>query len=859
MPQIRKFPLYLAAALGALGSGSAQALPARGAARVSSRVTSKVKAAPAGPKLPLLLSMRVEPAEVTLSGAGAERQLQVTGRFSDGVERDLTDAATYQSSAPKVVSLAERSRAVAGGDGEARIKVSLGSATAWCKLTVKDVSRETALSFENDVIPVLTKAGCNMGACHGALKGKGGFRLSLLGYDPAADYLSLVQEHEGRRVVLSQPQESLLLKKATMAVPHGGGLRFKPDTYEYQVLLRWLQEGGAGPDPAASALASVTVQPSERVIRYSGPSVKVAIPQSKGPAVPLKLAEGQRLVALATFKDGRVEDVTRKAQFNSLNDGVAAASPDGSVAMGARGATAVMVRYRGLATIARFVAPYREIARYPEVPRANYIDELVAARWKQMGLLPSARCTDAEFIRRCYLDVLGVLPTPEEVRAFLASQEPDKRAKLVDAVLNRPEYVDYWTLKWGDLLRNNSDKVQPKGMWSFYNWLRASFRENKPMDQFARELITAQGSAYTTGPANYFRVASNPADLAETTSQVFLGVRLTCAKCHHHPFEKWTQDDYWQMAAFFARVGLKGSQEFGIFGGEQVVRLNPTGEVSNPRTGKLMKPRPLDGEFSDDPIDRRRALAAWMTAKENPLFARNLANRYWGYLMGRGIVDPVDDMRVTNPPSNPELLDALAKELVSNGYDVKKLLRQIMTSETYQLSSNPTPENRQDEVFYTKYAVKRMAAEELLDAVNFATGTTEKFPNLPAGMRAVQLPDPNVQNYFLDTFGRPPRQITCECERSAEPNMAQALHLMNSDFVQNKVASGSGRVAKLLAAKKSDEEIVEELYLVTLSRQPRPEEATRAQLSILQAPNRKEGCEDLLWALLNSREFMFKH
>jgi hypothetical protein len=396
-------------------------------------------------------------------------------------------------------------------------------------------------------------------------------------------------------------------------------------------------------------------------------------------------------------------------------------------------------------------------------------------------------------------------------------------------------------------------------MWSFYNWLRTAFRENKPMDQFARELITAQGSAYTTGPANYFRVASNPADLAETTSQVFLGVRMACAKCHHHPFEKWTQDDYWQMAAFFARVGLKGSQEFGIFGGEQVVRLNATGEVANPRTGKVMKPTPLDGQPSDDPLDRRRALAAWMTAPDNTFFARNLVNRYWGYLMGRGIVEPVDDMRVTNPPSNPELLDALAREFAANGFDVKKLLRRILTSEVYQLSSNPTPENKQDEVFYTKYAVKRMAAEELLDAINFATGTTDKFPNLPAGMRAVQLPDPNVQNYFLDTFGRPPRQITCECERTAEPNMAQALHLMNSDFVQNKVASGSGRVAKLLAAKKSDEEIVDELYLVTFSRVPSPDERTKAILTVSQAPNKKEGFEDLLWALLNSREFVFKH
>jgi hypothetical protein len=396
-------------------------------------------------------------------------------------------------------------------------------------------------------------------------------------------------------------------------------------------------------------------------------------------------------------------------------------------------------------------------------------------------------------------------------------------------------------------------------MWSFYNWLRASFRENKPMDRFARELVTAQGSTYTNGPANFFRVARNPADQAEQTSQVFLGIRLACAKCHHHPFEKWSQDEYWQMAAFFARVGLKGSQEFGIFGGEQVVRLNPTGEVSNPRTGQRMAPTPLDAAPADDPADRRRVLGAWMTAPENPFFARNIVNRYWGYLLGRGLVEPVDDMRVTNPPSNPELLDALAKEFVEHGFDVKRLLKTILTSETYQLSSHPTPENRQDEVFYTKYAVKRMGAEELLDAVNFAAGTQEKFPNLPAGMRAVQLPDPGVQNYFLDTFGRPERTLLCECERSAEPNMAQALHLMNSDYVQAKVTSKEGRVAKLLAAEKPDAEIVEELYLVTFSRLPTPEEQAKARELVGAAPDRKEGLEDLLWALLNSREFLFKH
>jgi uncharacterized protein DUF1553/uncharacterized protein DUF1549 len=847
-------------------------------------------------KPPVLQALSVEPVEVVLAGPRAERQLLVTGRFSDGVERDLTGYVRYFPTSPKTVRVAGSGLVTGDGDGEGRVKVAAGKLSAWVRVVVKDAGASVPVSFSNDVLPILTKAGCNQGACHGAQHGKGGLKLSLLGYDPDADYPTLAREMEGRRIVRTEPGQSLLLRKATLAVPHAGGLRFKPDSYEYRVLVSWVQDGTPGPVAGEPEVTSVEVQPAQRTVKLGsiapGQPVTVAIPQPKGAPKLLKLPQTQRLVVVARFKDGRTEDVTRKAQFNTLNEGVVGAGMDGAAEIAGKGAGAVMVRYRGQATVARFTVPYRDLPAFPKVARASFIDDLVAAKWRQMGLLPSARCTDAEFIRRVYLDVLGILPTPDEVRAFLAEcaaerQEemgkrgngemkqpvssissississfpaPKARAKLIDAVLNRPEYVDYWTLKWGDLLRNNSDRVQPKGMWSFYNWLRAAFRDNRPVDQFTRELITAQGSAYTTGPANYFRVASNPADLAETTSQVFLGIRLACAKCHHHPFEKWSQDDYWQMAAFFARVGLKGSQEFGIFGGEQVVRVNQTGEVSNPRTGKRMLPTPLDGQPVDDPIDRRRALANWLVSPANPHFARNIANRYWGYLMGRGIVEPVDDMRVTNPPSNPELLDALAKDFVEHKFDLKHLLRTIMTSETYQLSSNPTPENKQDEVFYTKYAVKRMGAEELLDAVNFATGTAEKFPNLPAGMRAVQLPDPNVPHYFLDTFGRPPRVITCECERTAEPNMAQALHLMNSDFVQNKIASPQGRVAKLLEAKKSDEEIITELYLVTFSRLPSAEDMARAQGTVTGAPSKKEGFEDLLWALLNSREFLFKH
>lgn len=810
---------------------------------------------------PRLQALEISPREAELVGSRATRQILVTGAFSDGRKRDLTELAIYRSTRPSVAAVGADGRIAAVADGAGMVEIRVGALRGWVHVACRGSRPDAPISFRDGVIPVLSRAGCNQGACHGAQIGKGGFRLSLLGYDPEADYPVLTREGESRRIVRTEPQDSLLLQKATLGVPHAGGMRFRPDSPEYRILASWIADGCPGPRPGDASVRTIEVFPAESVLRApaGGKPEVVALPQDRGPARLVSLQPRQRLAAVARYDDGTVRDITGMAQYNTLNDGVARVDENGRVEINGAGATAVMVRFRGQAAVARFVAPYREAGPLTGFTPRGFVDELVAARWRQMGLTPSPPATDAEFIRRVYGDVLGILPTPDEIRAFLGSTDPARREKLVEQVLARPEYADYWTLKWGDLLRNSRDKLGEKGMWSFYNWLRASFRENKPLDRFARELITAQGSTFTTGPANYFRVVRAPADLAETTSQVFLGVRLACARCHHHPFEKWSQDDYWQMAAFFQRVGLKSSDEFGIFGGEQVVRLLPTGETSNPRSGKRMLPTPLDGQPSDDPVDRRRPLAAWLTSPQNPLFARNLVNRYWAYLMGRGLVDPVDDMRVTNPPSNPELLDALARDFASRGFDARHLLRTIINSAAYQLASTPTPENRRDELFYSHYTARRMAAEELLDAISFATGAQEKFPNLPPGMRAVQLPDPGVQSYFLDTFGRPERAIACECERSVEPNMAQALHLMNSDFVQNKVTAADGRLVRLIAAKKSDDEILEELYLVTFSRPPSDPERQRARAAVTQAPERKEGLEDLLWALLNSREFLFKH
>jgi hypothetical protein len=485
------------------------------------------------------------------------------------------------------------------------------------------------------------------------------------------------------------------------------------------------------------------------------------------------------------------------------------------------------------------------------------VDQFVFAKLAALGLEPSNRCTDAEFVRRAYLDVIGLPPTPDETRAFLFSPDRQKREKLIDALLARPEYVDFWTMKWGDILRNSRRSLSDKGMYSFYRWIRQSVAENKPWDQFARELLLARGSGFREGPANYFRIAGNPQELAETTAQVFLGVRVQCARCHNHPFERWTQDQYYQMAAFFARVKSKK----GDAPGEQDVYLATTGEVKHPRTGKEMLPAALDAAPipKDTPGDRRQALATWLTSAQNPFFAHVIVNRLWRHFMGRGLVEPVDDLRATNPPSNPALFDWLAQEFVAHGCDLKHLMRTIMRSQTYQLSAQPMRGNERDTRYYSHYPFKRLGAEQLLDTLSAATSVPEKFSGFPLGTRAAQLPDVDVPSYPLDLFGRPARQIACECERESSPTVAQVLHLMNNTGINEKIAAKSGRAATLLAAGLPDRRVVDELYLAALSRFPTPEENRTALQALAASKDRQRAAEDLFWALLNTKEFLFNH
>jgi hypothetical protein len=780
----------------------------------------------------------------------AQAQLLVTGADSTGsiVARspDLTHQASYSSSNLQIVTVTETGRVVAAGNGDAVVSVSLDGVAKLVRVHVSGVEDRPRIGFTEQVLPVIAKAGCNSGACHASQHGKGGFVLSVFGYDPEADHRMIVREQMQRRVNLNRPAESLILKKPTLSVPHGGGMRLQPGSLDYQILKAWIDGGAAGPNGSAPQVTRIRVVPRRRV---GDPGFR------------------QQLQVHAVYSDGKTRDVTAWAKFDTMDDSVAAVTSAGVVTAVGRGSAPVMARFDGQADVSMVVIPYASSADLGDWRDNNFVDQLAAAKFRELGIAPSPLCDDATFLRRAFLDATGSLPTVEEAVAFLDSTDPDKRSNLIDRLLGftgdpgldsyNDRYAAFWTLKWADLIRNSSANLGEQGMWALHNWIRESLRVNKPFDAFVRELITAKGSIFRSGPANYFRVANSPPDLAETTAQLFLGVRLQCAKCHHHPFERYGQSDYYGFAAFFARVGTKGSQEFGVFGGETVVVVRSSGEVNHPRTGAVLRPTPLDAPPVDDPLDRRIPLAQWLTAPENPWFARNVVNRYVSYLLGRGLVDPVDDMRATNPPSNEALMDALAQEFRASGFNLKQLLRTIMHSRLYQLDSQPTASNAQDTRCYSHYRVKRLAAEPLLDAIDYATGSPTKFPNLPPGTRAIELPDANYQNFFLVTFGKPKRVSACECERVPDENLGQALHTLNGDILAAKLSDGNGRVAKLVAAQKTHEAIVADLYLASLARRPTAAELELSRKILAESPNPQECYQDLLWALINSKQFLF--
>ena len=695
------------------------------------------------------------------------------------------------------------------------------------------------VSFARDVVPALTKAGCNAGACHGSPAGKNGFRLSLRGYDPALDIHTLTRELGGRRIDRIDPTRSLALAKGAALVPHEGGRKFDPDGTLFRTLRDWIAQGATDDRATAPRPSAVRVTPSDTILDAPATSV--------------------RLRVVATFPDGSERDVTSHTRF-TVNDELAArVADDGTVSKRKAGEVVVTAEYMGRMTPA--VVLFRDpnpAFRWPDPPAANYVDTHVHAKLKLLQIEPAAPCSDEVFVRRAHLDAVGKLPTPDEVRAFLADTDPKKRAKLIDALLVRPEYADWWALKWSDRLGVNQRFVGKIGAVKYHQWVRGAMAANVPEDVFARSILTATGGNYANPPAGFFRRLRDPESRAEEVAQLFLGVRMQCAKCHNHPGESWTQDDYYGTAAVFARVQYRDGPFFiGVYDKEETVLTKPGGEVLHPRSGAVVKPKFPGGPLPDlaPADDRRAAFARWLTSPENPYFARAAANRVWFHLLGRGVVDPVDDFRGTNPASVPALLDALAADLVSHQFDRKHLIRTVMNSRVYQAAGA-----KSDGRYFAGYAPRRIGAEALLDAVCDVTGVPERFKGFPAGTRAVQLPDGEFPYPFLRVFGRPPRASACECERDTDTTLHMALMLQGGDFLQAKLADPGGRAAALAASARTDREVVEELFLLALGRQPTAAERAKV-MGVFVADRkrpRRENVEDAMHALLNHPEFLFQ-
>ena len=784
----------------------------------------------------------IEPGNSTLVGRRATRQLIASATDPDGAARDLTRALTWVSLDPSIATVSPRGQVVPLANGKATLVAKGGSVEATATVEVSGMDRGRSVSFRNDVVPSFSQASCNMGACHGTPTGKGGFRLSLRGYLPDQDFGVVTREAAGRRINVMAAESSLLLRKPLGEVPHEGGLRLLRNSKPYEYLRDWMREG-ARDDPGAPAATRLEILPGPRVLNAP--------------------AKAQQVAVVAHYADGSSRDVTPICYYNSSNPEIADVDADGFITFKNRGEVAVIAHYLDLVANVRLThlveVPGFKVA---EVPSDNTIDRTVFAKLNRMRIKPSDACTDAEFIRRGSLDTLGILPSPDEVKEFLADPSPDRRIKLVDRLLGRPEFADFWTLKFADILRANGRLIETKGTHAFNRWIKANLQRNTPLDRFVRELLTADGSTLRNPAANYYRISRDPENSTETTAQLFLGVRIQCAKCHNHPFERWTQDDYYGFAAFFSRIKRKP----GTLPEDEVVYATNAGEVRQPRTGKTMKPKALGGPTFDDAgspdpntIDRRRALADWLTGPNNPFFARSLVNRVWYHLMGRGIVEPVDDFRDSNPASNDELLDGLTADFVKGGFDLKALVRSILASRTYQLSSKANEFNAADSLYFSHAATKLLPAEVLLDAISAVTATTTPFDGLPKGTRATQIPDGKMENPFLKTFGRPARELACECERESDSNLSQALQLIGGATVNGKLRDDNGRMAKLAKSNASNEEIARELYLVAVAREPNATETAAAVKHLAGAADRRQAVEDLGWVLINSKEFLFRH
>jgi hypothetical protein len=790
------------------------------------------------------------PPAARLVGPHARQRFIVERSVGPVGTADVTSKAVFTIDNPRVAKVDANGFVVPAGDGLATLLATVDGQTVRATISVEDHDRDESWSFRNHVEPVLTKQGCNSGACHGAAAGKNGLRLTLRGYAPEVDHAVLTRQTLGRRVIKTAPQESLLLLKPTGAVEHGGGVRFSPVSLEYNVIAEWIAAGMPGPTASDPEIKALTLYPS---------------------AVRLEPGDVQQILVQATYSDGRIEDVTHWSKFGGTDESVAAVDEMGLLKVTGRGEAYVSVWFASQVGRVTVTSPYEtklDPGVFASARRNNPIDEKNLAKLAALKIPPSSDAGDSVFLRRAYLDATGTLPPIDQVELFLKDRRPDKRGQLIDRLLKSPEFVDYWAYKWSDLFLVSSQKLPAPAMWSFYRFVRDAVARNVPWDQFARSIVTAQGSTLSNGAANFFILHRDPIDLTENASMAFMGLALTCARCHNHPLEKWTQDQYYGFANLFGRVKLKDGET----AGDAVVANAAEGEILHPRRGIAMRPQPLDGAAMtlDDPHDRRAAFADWLARPDNPYFARAAVNRVWSNFFGRGLVDPDDDLRVSNPPSDQALLDWLVADFIAHRYDVKQLIRTILTSAVYARSSLPVPGNESDTKFLSHYRVKRLPAEVLLDAIAQVTEVPTSFSGYPAGWRSIQLPDSKVENAFLESFGRPARLATCSCERSAEPSMAQTLHLANGKTINEKLRSDSSVAARAIARKDDDDAIVDRLFLASLSRHATASENDRMKRALKDgtpglkddraiATGRRQAIEDLYWAVLTCQEFLFNH
>jgi len=797
----------------------------------------------------------VEPAEVHLAGHRANAQLLATQNFPDGVNADLTRHVVYESQSPTVALVTSSGRIIPRGHGSTSIIVRYANDEVRIPVHVTDYAQPHPVDFETEVIAALSKSGCNQGACHGSPQGKNGFRLSLRGFDPLLDFQTLTLEEYGRRTNPNDPDASLILRKGLGEVPHQGGTRFRRTSHEYQLLRHWIENGCRPPMAMVPQPANSKARPlAPKLVRLE------VLPTNR------RLAEAhpqQQLVARAHFDNGVIRDVTDLAVFSTNEKQAAEVSNEGLVSFQGTAEATFLVRYLDRITGVRLSYLKRDAEFAFHAPtEANAIDRHVFAKQRELQLRPAELVSDEVFLRRVYLDVTGTLPTAAEAKQFLDSTSPDKRARLIDELLDRDDYALFWALKWADLMRGSDVTISRRGVHSFHRYLVDRFRNDRPFDEFARETLTSLGNTLHKPAANFHRIARTPDEAAEATAQLFLGVRIGCAKCHNHPFEAITQDDYYGLAAYFARVKFKGKQ---FMVDDETVYLDRNGDVRHPTKNINMAPMAFGeaaGELGPDD-DRRERLVQWLTRPGNPYFARSTVNRVWYHLFGRGIVEPVDDFRDTNPPSNPELLDELATQFVNSGYRLKPVLKMILNSSTYQLSSQPVQAQSRFAAnpapYFTNHTVRMMTAEQVLDGIAHVTGIPQDFAGHPRGTRAIELAEGAIDHPFLKAFSRPVRDVTCECAREDDPSLSQVIHLMNNRDIVGGIKSKESHLGQWLSAGLADDELTDLIYLSTLSRRPTSTERELIRRHLQTVEDRDVGFRDLQHALLISNEFLLRH